>query len=319
MKKINLFKIVMLFLIAISFQSCMKPYQEEIYVEVAPNETAYVIPLEQGTKSDQSKFNSEKYLEQNKVAAKRIYIPTQWHKTGRWFFGYDGRWIPTNKVIIVNRAPVTREWTGAGNGTNPNKREDINVESKESIGFRIGITATASIPEQWSSKFLYKYNGRTLSEVMDNDVRGFIQNILTSEFGVLYLSTCQANRKDVFEKMRKQTIEHFAEFGIEIINIGAAGGFNYVDESIQVSINEKFASEMKFTTAENEVKAANKFMQAKEAIAAQKNLDADIEIKTAIAEGIRTGKLPVPSSFTTAGSSMSILDLYGLKGLSVIK
>jgi hypothetical protein len=244
--------------------------------------------------------------------------PTQWHQTGR--IGSTGQWIPSVRVIKVDRTPITREWTVAnGSGTSGNKKEDIEVESKESIGFGIGITATSSIPEEWASKFLYMYNGRTLEAVMDNDVRGFIQNILTAEFGVLNLSTCQAQRKEVFEIMRKKTTEHFAEFGIKIMNIGAAGGFNYIDKSIQTSINEKFASEMKFTTAENEVKAANKFMQAKEAIAAQKNLDADIEIKQALAEGIRTGKLPVPSSFTTAGGSVSLLDLYGLKGLSTIK
>jgi hypothetical protein len=75
MKKVTL--ILSVIALAVSMTSCMKPYQEEIYVEVAPNETAYVIPLEEGTKDGQTKLKSEDYLEKNKVVAKRIYTPTQ--------------------------------------------------------------------------------------------------------------------------------------------------------------------------------------------------------------------------------------------------
>ena len=71
---------------------------------------------------------------------------------------------------------------------------------------------------------------------------------------------------------------------------------------------------MKISAAKNEVEAANKFAQARSAIEAQKNLDADINIKNAIADGIRSGSIPVPS--TIAGSNISIMDLYGLKSLT---
>lgn len=300
------------FVAILTFSGCRKPYQEDIYVEIKPNETAYVIPLESGSKDNQTKLKSEQYLEQNKVVSKRIYIPTQWHQTGR--FESEGRWIPSVKVIKVDRTPVTREWTGVGTGTNTVKKENIEVESKESIGFGVGITATASIPDEWTSKFLYNYNGRTLAEVMDNDVRGFVQNILTTEFGVRNLSQCQADRKEIFEIMRQKTIDHFLTLGVKIMNLGAAGQFKYLDESIQTAINEKFSSEMKISAAKNEVDAATKFATAKSAIEAQKNLDADINIKNAIADGIRSGKIPIPN--TVAGSNVSIMDLYGLKSLN---
>lgn len=310
MKKISI--LVVSLIAVIAFSSCRRPYQEEQYVEVSPNEAAYVIPLEQGSKENQTKLKSEQYLEQNKVVSKRIYLPTQWHSTGRW--DDEGKWIPSVRVIKVDRTPVTREWTEAGTGTNAIKKENIEVESKESIGFGVGITATASIPDEWSSKFLYNYNGRTLAQVMDNDVRGFIQNILTTEFGIRNLSQCQSDRKIVFDTMRKEVTDHFATLGVRIMNVGAAGQFEYIDQTIQDAINEKFSSEMKIAAATNQVQAAKKFSEAKAAIEAQKNLDADINIKNAIADGIRSGKIPVPS--TVAGSNISIMDLYGLKGLT---
>lgn len=298
-------------MLSIAFTSC-KPYQEQKYIEVKPNETAYVIPLETGNKDNQSKLKSEAYLEQNKVAAKRIYVPTQWHETGR--MAGDGEWIPTVRIILVDRTPVTREWNDAGSGTNSKNDEAIKVESKESIGFSVCITATTNIPENDATRFLYSYSGKTLAQVMDNDIRGYIQNILTTEFGARSLTECQNQRNDVFAKMRISVTEHFKPYGINVVNIGAAGQFVYADKSIQDAINSKYSSEMKITSANNEVIAAQKFAQAKNAIVDQKMLDADIAIKTAFADAVRAGKLNVPS--TIAGGNINLMELYGLKSLS---
>lgn len=300
------------------FTSC-KPYQEEKYVDIKPNETAFLIPMEKGTKEDQSKLKSEEYLEQHKVAAKRVYTPTIWHQTGRGWWA--GEWIPSVIVIKVDRAPITREWTGAENTGTSNKREEISVESSNSIGFSIGITSTASIPEEDAAKFLYYYNGKTLEEVMDNNVRSFIQDILTREFGNRELTQCQKQRKDVFDVMREAVIKHFSSRGIRIDNIGAAGEFTYLNSEIQTAINTEFVAEKKRDAANNEVLAAQKYSQAAEAIKAQKNLDADIRIKDALAQAIEDGKLTWPStlSIVVGGQSTqipSLIDLYGLKNMN---
>lgn len=294
--------------------SCMKPYQKQKFVDVKPNETAYLIPLEDGTKTAQSKLKSKDYLEKNKVVAKRIYIPTQWQKTGRW--ANDGYWMSSDTVIIVNRTPVTREWNSAGGGSNKTNDDAIKVESRESIGFSVCITVTASIPEDWSTLFLYSYSGKSLSQVMDNDIRGYVQNILTTQFGSRLLTLCQNERNDVFIIMKKDVTEHFAKFGIQIVNIGSSGPFAYTDPSIQNSINEKYSSEMNIQTAVNKVEAANKFAKAKASIEAQSHLDADIEIKHAIAEAIKSGNLNVPNNLTIGGGSFSILEMYGLKNMN---
>lgn len=299
MKKLQSYVLIAVVAVAMMFTSC-RTYQEEVYVEIEPNETAFLIPLEEGTQESQSKLDSEDYLEENKVSAKRITIPTRFHQTGR--LRISGKWIPAMRVIKVDRTPVTREWTAAnGTGTSGNKKEDIEVESKESIGFGIGITTTSTIPEEWASKFLYNYNGKTLADVMDNDVRAYIQNILTSEFGILDLSECQESRKAIYDTMRVRTTEYFASMGIKILNIGAAGQFEYTDEAIQISINEKFASEMKIETSNNLVKAANNFAKAASNIEKQKkldaeilNLEADAALKMGLAEGFKNGTVSLP-------------------------
>ncbi len=306
MRKFRLGILLPLIAIVLLLGSC-RPYQEEIYVEVEPNETAFVIPMEQGT-NDQAAFESEEFLKQKKIAAKRIYIPTQWHQTGRAYF--SGEYIPTVRVIKVKRAPVTREWTDDGGGGTSSKKEDIEVESRESIAFGVKITATASIPEKWAARFLYNYNGRTLEEVMDYDVRGRVQNVLTNEFGSRLLEKCQEDRAVVFDTMRENVMRYFATMGVQIMNIGAAGDFEYLDEAIQIAINEKYSSKMKVEAAQNEVDAANKFAKAKAAIVAQKELDAGINFINACATAMEKGKFPVPN-ILMIGKDMTLMDVYG--------
>ena len=285
--------------VALFMSSCRKPYQEKIYKTVDPNETAFVLPLEGANKSNQAKFESEDYLEENKVAAKRIEIPTRWHQSGRW--EYEGKWIPTVRVVIVDRAPVTKKWL--------TKKNDLNVESKESIAFGVGVTVTAAIPEEYASRFLYRYSGKSLEKVVETDIRPFIQGVLTQEFGTRDLETCQLQRKQVYETMRDKTKKYFKEYGIEILQIGAVGGFEYESPKIQAAIDAKFQSAQTVLSSKNEVEAAQNFLKAAKAIKAQKELEADLGIKEAIAEGIRTGKLPVPTTLVLDGN-MSLMDIY---------
>lgn len=300
-------------ILAMVLTSCRKPYQEEMYVDIKANETAFWVPMEQGNKADQNKLKSAEYLEQHKVAEKRVYTPTMWHQTGRRT--WTGKWIPTVIIITVNRSPVTREWTKTKTTGTSNKDQRIEVESQNSIGFSVGITCTASIPEENASTFLYYYNGKTLAEVMDNNVRSYVQDNLTNGFGSKDLTGCQNQRAVVFENMKKSTTEFFAKRGISIDNIGAAGQFEYIEPEIQSAINLEFIAKKKNDAAQNEVMAAQKFASAANAITAQKNLDADINIKNAFADYIRAGKISWPNTLVV-GSNMSPMDIFGLKNLN---
>ena len=51
---------------------CIKSYDKPEYVEIDTSETGFLIPLE-GDGTQQAKFQSEDYLKQRKVAAKRVH------------------------------------------------------------------------------------------------------------------------------------------------------------------------------------------------------------------------------------------------------
>ena len=305
MKKNSLLLVAMLLVLALV--SCRRPYQEKRYEVIAPNETAFVIPLEGANKTNQGKFGSEEYLQESKVAAKRIEIPTRFHQNGRR--DWEGEWIPTVMVIKVDRSPVTREWTADPSKGTTNKNEAIEVESKESIGFGVGVTVSASIPEEMTSKFLYNYSGKTLADIMDKNVRSFVQDYLSKSFVAFVLDTARTKKAQVFDNLRTEARQFFLKKGIYIENIGAAGQFIYTEKEIQEAINSKFSAEMKVKAAKDEAEAAKEFLKAKSAIEAQKMLDANIALMHAQANYLNKWNGVYPTSM--AG------DLMGLAAMKI--
>ncbi len=310
MKKTLFFLSIIFTLMTMS--SCMGPYKQQKWVDIGTNETAYMIPLEQGTQDNQKVLKSVEYLEHKKVASKRVYIEQKEISTGRGWWNY--MYIPTDTVVIVHRAPVTRQWTKDGQGTAP-QNQVLNVESKESIGFDVPVNCTGSVLEENASTFLYHFGGQTIEYVMDHNVRPYILDVLTTEFGKRTLDQCQAERQAAYDVMKEKTTKFFADFGLSIVNIGAAGEFVYTDPAIQTAINTKFTSEMKITAAQNEADAAKKFAEAAESIKKQKELDADVHIKLALADAIKAGKLTWPQTLVI-GKDNNLMDIWGAKNLN---
>ncbi len=135
---------------------CVRPYDMPEYVEIDTSETGFLIPLE-GDNANQAKFQSEDYLKQRMVATKRVQITHRWSQEGR--VPGAGRWIPTVRLIKVNRSPITREWattqTSTAGGASQRADKAIWIESGDSVGFSMGFTCTAFIPEEEASRFLY--------------------------------------------------------------------------------------------------------------------------------------------------------------------
>jgi len=212
------------------------------YETIETNETAFLVPLEGASKDAQGKFMSLDFLKESKVATKRVMIPVKKYNTGRLWMDY--KWIATMRVIKVNRTPVTREWTDdAQTGTTSND-ESIEVESLDSIGFKLGVNITAMIHEEDASLFLYTYAGKSLASVVDQDVRGKVLSILSREFGSRDLAKCKAEKKVIFDTARKEVGEHFKKFGVTVSNLGHSKGLTYVDKEIQDSINQAYVEEM---------------------------------------------------------------------------
>jgi regulator of protease activity HflC (stomatin/prohibitin superfamily) len=237
MRKVMIAIVVLMALVTVG---CRKPYDKPEYREVSTSQTAYLIPLE-GDSSKQVKLDSAKAFDQMKVMQKRIQITKRWNQTGRW--SHQGEWIPNVSLILVERTPVTQEWTADANSGTNKKNEAIWYESRDSIGVSTGINCTAYIKETDASTFLYFYKANQLSTVMNQEIRNKIQEVL-AEFAAGYdLDDLRGVKKEMIEDVRKKVVPFFTERGITITTIGMFGGLEYENPAIQKAIDDVFVAQ----------------------------------------------------------------------------
>ena len=177
---------------------------------ILPNESAFFIPDTGANKETQAQFDSEAYLQGNKIAVKRFVIPhqklsgsggTSWLSTG-WDF-----YVPTGRLIIVDRSPFSREWVANHNKGTSARDESIPCQSKEGVNISVGVSIGASVTEENAAKYLYHfgvlppmdaagrlldrsapqtiftsvYYSRRLSDVMDDVGRKRVQTLICNE------------------------------------------------------------------------------------------------------------------------------------------
>ena len=270
MRDFKLLHLIVLCFIIMLMTACGK-YQEDIYENIGPNETAYVVPLEGANLDSQRKFKSVDYLERLRVAAKRIKIPTRKHSTGYWYTSYE--YIPTVRVIKVNRIPVTRSWNKDSDQGTSTKNQSIMVESRNGIAWNQDVTVTAGIPEKWASLFLYQYGGKSLAEIIDTDVKGKTEQYLVEKFSEYPLEEARRKKKEIFAGLRKYVKDYFEGYGIKIRNIGASGGFNFKDRTIQDVINKKYVANEQEQIARKHRAAAKIYASAEKNMMAKNRVE----------------------------------------------
>ncbi len=240
-----------------AFTGCMpKPFDEPEYIELTSSQTGILVPLE-GNNAEQGQSNSMEMLSKNLVSDKRIQIPHRWEKTGRNFLGIKpvGKYVATHKLIVIERKPETREWTNGSDGTS-DKKQGIETESKDSIGFTIGVGITAKINEEDAVLFSSSYSNKPLSSILDEEVRTRVESRFNIEFGKLPLEKVMASKEAVLKAVEEDVISHFKATGITITNIGTKGQISYTSTDIQKTINEKFQAE-KNTQKQAEINTMN--------------------------------------------------------------
>lgn len=263
-------------LAALLLSSCA-PYKTLDVVEVQSNETAWAIPLDALSKDGQVKFNSVDFLNQKKIAAKRIMVDKVKRDTGRMYWNIE--WLPTTRVITVDRSLVTRQWTD-GVANKPDDDNGIGVVTGDSVKLRVGLTITASIEEDDASTYLYYHGARKLSEVLDQNIRSFAISELTKEYSQLSLSEAQTKGDEIYARLFVTAQKAFKPKGVSIQYLGNAEGLTYADPTVQQAINRSYLAEQDVRTAEQEQHAqktrnATKVLNAQaEADAAKKLLDA---------------------------------------------
>lgn len=252
------------------FLSGCGPAYKERFVEIGPNETAFVIPLEGESIEGQGSLNSVGYLEKAMVVSKRITIPQKRHYEGYLPMSYD--WIAEVLVVKVDRAPVTREWTADPTTGRSAANQALEVESFDSINFSLGATITCRIEEKDTPTFLYfygtqaldkgsnntvelVYRGRALADIVDTNIRSHCQAKLATLFGSVDLNEGKEKKAEFFEAAFEETKAYFKERGITIDSFGSAKGLYYHNPEIQEAINSRFVTENSIDVARQELAA----------------------------------------------------------------
>lgn len=295
---------VALFAIVVTTIGCWKQYDVPEYENVDTTETAYVVKLE-GTEKE-AKVTSVDEWEKLKVTAKRIRITKRWNQTGR--MGYTGEWIPAVRVIKVNRSPVTREWTAGSTTGTAKKDQAIWAESKDSVGFSTGFSVSAMIEEANASKFLYKYNSKSLATVMDTEIRARVQAAFSDSAALYDLSDLRSQKSEIITHVRNDVIPFFADRGITITTLGMFGGLTYENKKIQESIDAVFIAQR-----EKEISAALLAAQVDKNKQIEMEASALAEKERKVAQGIADGKQMLLDVAKNAGQDPAFLELRRLE------
>lgn len=273
--KNNMLKYVSLLALVSTLSACSPSVKNEI-VEIGSNETAFLIKMDGDIAKEQTKFQSEEILNQNKIASKRVIIE---HKLldlcNNCIFSHEWVDIPSYRLFKIKRAPVTREWTSSSATGTSVKNQAFHVETNESIDFSIGANITSHVSEIDAAKFLYHYGGKQLEDVIDQDVRGFVSSSLSQQFGSQTLDFGRSHKVEIFAKTYIEAKDYFAKFGISVDRIGFTEGMTYNDPNIQKSINQKFEADQNAQIAKKTLEAAETNAKAGVAVKAQQDFELD--------------------------------------------
>jgi hypothetical protein len=225
---------------------------------ILPNESAFWIPDVGANKDTQTKFDSESYLSDNKVATKRFIVPHAKLSNSGGFLGWDF-YVPTGRLIIVDRTPYSREWVKSANRGTSSSDQSFPCQSKEGLNITAGVSIGASVSEENAAKFLYHfgvvapqgnrndpqvifasvYTGRSLANVMDDVGRKKVQTLVCSEIGKRTFDQANDEMVPMMENIQKTVKEYFAFVGITLDFIGWADTFEF-DQSVQKAVNDRY-------------------------------------------------------------------------------
>lgn len=227
---------------------------------ILPNHTAFWVPGTGDTKSNQAQMETEEFYKANKVPGKFFIIPHV-KLSGSTYMGWD-KYIPTGRLIVVDRAPYFHEWTKKGRGTGADKDESFPCHSRDNIEVATEMSLASSVTEDNAAKFLYYFGvnqpkgdaaspeviftsvfeGRSLAQVMSGWGRGEIQSRVCRHILEHTVEDLALNGNEVLNAIQDEARKFFGTFGVTIEYVGWAGGFTYPPE-VSAAINTRFAAE----------------------------------------------------------------------------
>lgn len=237
-------------------------YDKSDYAEtyfILPNESAFYTPDVGANKTSQTKFGSEEYLAENKIAAKRFNLPHTKLENSGLFSNY---YVPAGRLIIVDRTPYAREWVASEKRGTSGKDEGIHCQSKEGLDITVGISIGVSVLEENSPKYLFHFGtvppkgdrtqpeviftsvfyARSLVEVMDGVGRNRVQTVICAEFASRTFNKGNEDAATIASDAGTKIKEELAKMGITLDFIGWGDTFMF-DPTVQKAINDKYVAE----------------------------------------------------------------------------
>lgn len=267
MRKI-LFALTLLAAVTVSFTGCVRPYDKPEYVEVGPNETAFVIPMftdENLKTEDQVHLNENvEFYKKNMVSSKLIQIPHKWIKTGR--FANSGYYKGTVRVITVDLTPRSGNWL-------QNDKNAIKVETAASQGITIPMSYTVRIKPEDAALYLSYYKAVDFQSVIDTQINRFFAQEAGKAFHTVEYKDVAKQRDVILASAVDKTRDHFAQQGITIDQLAIVDGLIYDDASLQTNIDEQAKMQAQIVLEDQKAllitkQKANKIAEA--------NIDADV-------------------------------------------
>ena len=223
---------------------------------ILPNESAFWIPDAGANRDGQAQFESEAYLNANKVPLKRFIVPHVKLSGSGGFFDF---YVPGGRLIIVDRTPYSREWVDSADRGTSRRKEGFPCQTAEGLNVTTGISIGASVPEASAAKYLYRfgvlpaagdrtdpkiifnsvYYSRKLSEVMDDVGRKKVQTLVCAEISARSFDKANTDANAIMEQVRKGAAEYFTSVGIALDFIGWADTFTF-DKDIQDAVNRRY-------------------------------------------------------------------------------
>lgn len=122
----------------------------------------------------------------------------------------------------------------------------------------MGFNCTAFIAETNAAKFLYWYPSGSLSNVLDGEVRGRIQQIAAEVAAKYALDQLRSRKQEISDAVKSDVTNFFAARGVSITSVGMFGGMTYENPAIQKSIDETFIAQQLKVVAEAKFDAQHK-------------------------------------------------------------
>lgn len=236
-------------------------YDKTDYTEaytILPNESAFWIPDAGANRDNQTQFETEAYLNANKVALKRFIVPHVHLQGSGSFFDF---YVPAGRLIIVDRTPFSREWVDATDRGTSRRKEGFPCQTSEGLNVTVGISIGASVLEANAAKYLYRfgvipisgdrtdpriifasvYYSRRLADVMDDVGRKKVQTLVCGEIAARSFDKANAEANVIMDAVHKGASDYFASVGITLDFIGWADTFTF-DKDVQDAVNRRYVA-----------------------------------------------------------------------------